>query len=63
MWSIFDSPIEETGLLSDGTGKIWYEQLVGGLRHMSKEELPKDAVFGIDWPTTFRVNTAVYLQW
>jgi D-amino-acid oxidase len=63
MWGIFDAPIEETGILSDGTNKIWYDQLVGGLRHLSKEELPKDAVFGIEFPTSFRINTAVYLYW
>jgi D-amino-acid oxidase len=63
MWGIFDAPIEETGILSDGTNKIWYDQLVGGLRHLSTEELPKDAVFGIEFPTTFRINTAVYLYW
>lgn len=63
MWGIFDAPIEETGILSDGTNKIWYDQLVGGLRHLNKEELPKDAVFGIEFPTTFRINTAVYLYW
>jgi D-amino-acid oxidase len=63
MWGIFDAPIEEVGILSDGTNKIWYDSLVGGLRHLSKEELPKDAAFGIEFPTTFRINTAVYLQW
>jgi D-amino-acid oxidase len=63
MWGIFDAPIEETGILSDGTNKIWYDQLVGGLRHLNTEELPKDAVFGIEFPTTFRINTAVYLYW
>jgi D-amino-acid oxidase len=63
MWTVFDAPIEETGVLSDGTNKIWYDQLVGGLKELSKEQLPKDAVFGIEFPTTFRINTAVYLQW
>jgi D-amino-acid oxidase len=63
MWAIFDAPIEETGILSDGTGKIWYDQLVGGLRNLEGDELPHDAVFGIEFPTTFRINTAIYLQW
>jgi D-amino-acid oxidase len=63
MWAIFDAPIEDVGILSDGTNKIWYDQLVGGLRHLSKTELPKDAFFGIEFPTTYRINTAVYLYW
>ncbi|KAH7080004.1 D-amino-acid oxidase-like protein [Paraphoma chrysanthemicola] len=63
MWSFFDSPIEETGILSDGTNKIWYDQLVGGLKDISNENLPKDVEFGKEWPSTFRINTAVYLTW
>jgi D-amino-acid oxidase len=63
MWNIFDAPIEEVGILSDGMNKIWYDSLVGGLRHLSKEELPKDAVFGVEFPNTYRINTGVYLYW
>jgi D-amino-acid oxidase len=63
MWAIFDAPLEETGILSEGTSKIWYDQLVGGLRHLSQKELPEDAVFGLEFPTTFCLNTAVYLYW
>ncbi|CAO2657814.1 Nn.00g070740.m01.CDS01 [Neocucurbitaria sp. VM-36] len=63
MWGVFDAPIEETGILTEETGKVWYDQLVGGLRELSKEELPKDAVFGLEFPSTFRINTQVYLQW
>jgi hypothetical protein len=63
MWAVFDTPIEETGILSDGTNKIWYDQLVGGLKNLSKQQLPEDAVFGIEFPSTFRINTAVYLYW
>jgi D-amino-acid oxidase len=63
MWAAFDSRIEEAGILSEGTGKIWYDELVGGLRHLKKEELPKDAVFGLEIPSTYRINTQVYLSW
>lgn len=63
MWAVFDAPIEETGILSQGTGKVWYDQLVGGLKDLSKETLPKDAVFGVEFPSTYRINTQVYLQW
>lgn len=63
MWAAFDAPIEETGILTEETGKVWYDQLVGGLRQLTKEELPKDAEFGVEFPSTFRINTQVYLQW
>lgn len=65
MWTVFDAPIEEAGILSEATGKVWYDELVGGLRALSKEkgEMPEDAVFGVEVPQTFRINTQVYLQW
>ena len=63
MWGVFDAPIEETGLLTKETGKVWYDQLVGGLRNLEESELPKGATFGLDYPSTFRINTQVYLQW
>jgi D-amino-acid oxidase len=60
---VLDARIEETNLLTPATGKIWYDELVGGLRNLSKEELPRGAVFGLEFPATFRINTQVYLQW
>ncbi|KAJ4365471.1 hypothetical protein N0V95_000406 [Ascochyta clinopodiicola] len=63
MWAVLDAPIEETNLLTPETGKIWYDELVGGLRNLEKDELPEDAVFGLEFPSTFRINTQVYLQW
>ncbi|XP_014552911.1 hypothetical protein COCVIDRAFT_40963 [Bipolaris victoriae FI3] len=63
MWAVFDTPIEEAGILSEGTGRVWYDELVGGLRELDKERLPRDAVFGVEIPATFRINTQVYLQW
>lgn len=63
MWGVFDAPIEETGILTEETGKVWYDQLVGGLRNLGESELPKGAVFGMEYPSVFRINTQVYLQW
>jgi len=63
MWGVFDAPIEETGILTEETGKVWYDQLVGGLRTLGENELPKNAVFGFEFPQTYRINTQVYLQW
>lgn len=61
--AIFDGKIEECGILSAQTGKIWYEDLVGGMRYLEKDELPRGAVFGLDFKSTFRLNTQVYLNW
>jgi D-amino-acid oxidase len=63
MWGIFDAEIEKTGILSQGTGKVWYEELVGGLRNLGEEELPDGAVFGVEFESTFRINTQIYLGW
>lgn len=63
MWAVLDAPLEETNLLTPQTGKIWYDELVGGLRNLEREELPEGAVFGLEFPSTFRINTQVYLQW
>jgi hypothetical protein len=63
MWGVFDAPIEETGILTEETGKVWYDQLVGGLRKLGQGELPKGATFGFEYPSVFRINTQVYLQW
>ncbi|KAH6642863.1 hypothetical protein C7974DRAFT_302514 [Boeremia exigua] len=63
MWAVLDAPIEETNLLTPQTGRIWYDELVGGLKDLTAEQLPEGAVFGLEFPSTFRINTQVYLQW
>jgi hypothetical protein len=60
---IFDQKPEDAGILSEGTGKIWYKDLVGGLDHKDKSELPRSAVFGLEMKSTFVINTQIYLQW
>jgi D-amino-acid oxidase len=60
--AIYDSVIEEAGVLSQGTGNIWYEELVGGVRMMEGRELPEGARFGCELDT-FVVDTQVYLPW
>ena len=59
--SLFDSAIEDAGVFSEGTGKIWYEELVGGLRKVKEEEL-QGAVFGYDMDS-FQIEVPVYLGW
>lgn len=60
--AIYDSVIEEAGVLSQGTGKIWYEELVGGIKMLESRELPEGARFGCELDT-FVVDTQVYLPW
>ncbi|KXH56400.1 FAD dependent oxidoreductase [Colletotrichum nymphaeae SA-01] len=60
---IFDQKIEDAGILSVGTGKLWYDDLVGGTVPLRTDELPDKAVFGLDVPNTFVINTQIYLQW
>lgn len=60
---IFDSKIEDAEILSKGTEKVWYDELVGGLTPIGNDELPAGAVFGLDAPSTFVINTQIYLQW
>lgn len=60
--AVFDSPPAEAGVLSTGTGRIWYEDLVGGLRYLEKGDLPDGAVFGFDLDT-FVIDTQTYLPW
>lgn len=60
---IYDQKIEAAGILSIGTNVVWYDDLVGGLVPLSTEQLPEGAVFGLDAPATFVINTQVYLHW
>ncbi|KAI8158650.1 hypothetical protein K4K49_004766 [Colletotrichum sp. SAR 10_70] len=60
---IFDQKIEDAEILSEGTGKLWYDDLVGGAVSLNENELPKGAVFGLDLPSTFVINSQIYLQW
>jgi D-amino-acid oxidase len=41
---------------------VWYEDLVG-LQKLKQEELPSGAVFGLEFKSTFRINTQIYLNW
>ncbi|KAH7025666.1 FAD dependent oxidoreductase [Microdochium trichocladiopsis] len=60
---IYDSPIEQADVLSPGTGKVWYDQLVGGLSIVPINEMPQGAIFALDAPQTFVINTQIYLRW
>ncbi|KAI9742604.1 MAG: hypothetical protein M1818_003745 [Claussenomyces sp. TS43310] len=49
--ALFDNRIEDAGVLSQGTGKVWYEELVGGIQPVPQRELPPGTHFGFDLNT------------
>ncbi len=59
--AFYDSEIDDAGILSQSTGKVWYERLTG-LRWLGKQELRSGSVFGYDCGT-FVINVQVYLPW
>jgi glycine/D-amino acid oxidase-like deaminating enzyme len=59
--ALVDGEVEECGVLTEETGKVWYEELVGGFRDVRGEEL-LGAVWGVEYGS-FRINTQVYLGW
>lgn len=59
--AFFDSRIEDAGVLSEGTNKIWYSSL-GNLRNLPKAVLPAGAEFGYELDT-FVIDTQRYLPW
>ena len=58
----YDNPIDEVGIKTPATGKIWFEDLVGGFIDIGKEELPKGSVFGFEF-ATFVLDVQRYLPW
>ncbi|CAI6270362.1 unnamed protein product [Periconia digitata] len=58
----YEVPIEEAGILTPATGKLWFEDLVGGLRNIEKEELPKGTAFGFEM-ASFVIDVQRYLPW
>lgn len=62
--AFYDSEMKDASVLSEGTGKIWYEKLVGGLRYLSPEVLreKEGSVFGFDMDS-FVIDVPVYLSW
>lgn len=60
--AIFDKERAEAGVLSKATGRVWYEEMVGGLREVGEGELPEGSRFGFEMDT-FVVNVSSYLPW
>ena len=58
----YEKPIEEVGILTPATGKLWFEELVGGLEAIEEGELPEGTVFGFEM-ASFVINVQMYLPW
>jgi hypothetical protein len=43
-------------------GKLWFEELVGGLAEIPGEELPDGCAFGYEM-TSFVIDVQKYLPW
>lgn len=58
----FDNEPSDSGILSQDTGKIWYDSLVGGLRHLLPASVPEGAKWGFECDS-FVIDTGRYLGW
>ena len=58
----YEKPIEKVGILTPATGKLWFEELVGGLEAIGEGELPEGTVFGFEM-ASFVINVQMYLPW
>ena len=58
----YEKPIEQVGILTKATGKLWFEELVGGLQKIEERELPEGCVFGFEM-ASFVINVQKYLPW
>lgn len=62
IWAFYDSEKEDAGILSQGTGKVWYEEMAR-LRWLDEvKEVREGARFGYE-AQSFVVNVQVYLPW
>ncbi|SCV57853.1 related to D-amino-acid oxidase [Fusarium fujikuroi] len=58
----YENPIETTGIMTPATGKLWFEDLVGGLKKIEKDELPEGTAFGFEM-ASFVIDVQKYLPW
>jgi D-amino-acid oxidase len=58
----YDQPVEEVGILTPETGKLWFEELVGGLKNIEAKDLPEGTVVGFEM-ATFVIDVQRYLPW
>ncbi|KAK7219723.1 hypothetical protein V2G26_007726 [Clonostachys chloroleuca] len=57
----YERPIDEVGIKTPETGKLWFEQLVGVLAKIDEEDLPERTSFGFEM-ASFVINVRRYLS-
>ncbi|KEY74648.1 hypothetical protein S7711_08415 [Stachybotrys chartarum IBT 7711] len=58
----YERPIDEVGIKTPATGKLWFEELVGGLKKIEKMDLPTGCDFGFEM-ASFVIDVQKYLPW
>jgi len=58
----YEKAIDEVGIKTEATGKIWFDELVGGLSEIPDQELPEGTVFGFEF-ASFVIDVQRYLPW
>ncbi|CAH0053785.1 unnamed protein product [Clonostachys solani] len=58
----YERPIDEVGIKTPETGKLWFEELVGGLTKIDEKDLPEGTSFGFEM-ASFVINVQRYLPW
>ncbi|KAL1875713.1 hypothetical protein VTK73DRAFT_9902 [Phialemonium thermophilum] len=58
----YDAPIDEVGIKTPATGRLWFEELVGGLTKIEEKDLPSGTVFGFEM-ASFVIDVQKYLPW
>jgi D-amino-acid oxidase len=58
----YEDQIEKVGILTPATGKLWFEDLVGGLEKIEKQDLPDGTAFGYEM-ASFVIDVQKYLPW
>lgn len=58
----YEQPIDEVGIKTPATGKLWFEELVGGLTEIPEQDLPDGCAFGYEM-ASFVIDVQRYLPW
>lgn len=58
----YEAPIDEVGIKTPETGKLWFEELVGGLKKIEEKDLPDGTAFGFEM-ASFVIDVQRYLPW
>ncbi|KAL1861098.1 hypothetical protein Plec18170_001613 [Paecilomyces lecythidis] len=58
----YERPIDEVGIKTPATGKLWFEKLVGGLKKIEEKDLPRGCAFGFEMDS-FVIDVQKYLPW